>query len=291
MVVAVGNFDGVHLGHAAVIKRACKEAFGRGEKALVYTFENHPRAFLGSDVNYIVSNEKRRDLIMNLGAGDVYFQRFDHEFCEKSPEEFIVFLQKKFMCDIMVCGADFRFGKNAQGHPENIKGVKVIIVPDVNVDGMKVSSSRIRALISSGNVEEANKLLGYVFSVRSIVVHGRHLGTELGFPTMNQRHVPGLILPSNGVYATYVRCGSETFEGITNIGVRPSVETGGDITVETFLLNASPDINLYGTEAETFFIFRLRSEKKFESLEALSDQIKKDCSFVRDFFSKNEIIL
>ncbi|PWM43022.1 MAG: bifunctional riboflavin kinase/FMN adenylyltransferase [Clostridiales bacterium] len=284
MVVAVGNFDGVHLGHAAVIRRACTEAKKRGEKTLVFTFENHPRAFFGKEFKYLVSNKKRRELILSIGADDVYFQKFDYEFAEKSPVEFISYLKNKFNCTAVVCGADFRFGRGAEGNPKNVSDIDIIIVGEVDVDGFRVSSTRIRSLISDGYIADANKLLGYVFSISAIVSHGKHLGTKLGFPTLNQKVKPDLILPKNGVYATAVYCFGEKFCGVTNIGVRPSVDDGDDITVETYLLDLSERRDLYGVEAEIFFLERLRDEKKFDSLEELTKQISLDCHSAKHIY-------
>ena len=284
MVVAEGNFDGVHLGHAAVIRRACAEAKKRGEKTLVFTFENHPRAFFGGDFKYLVSNKKRRELIMAIGADDVYFQRFDKEFAEKNPDEFISFLKQKFSCTAVVCGADFRFGHGAEGHPQNVSDIDVIIVPEVDIDGARVSSTRIRELISDGDVSDANKLLGYVFSISAVISHGKRLGTKLGYPTLNQTVTPYLILPKNGVYATVVYCDGEKFCGVTNVGVRPSAEDRGAVTVETYLIDLNDGRDLYGKEAEIFFLERLRDEMKFDSLENLTKQIGIDCSLSKQIY-------
>ena len=273
--VAVGTFDGVHLGHREVI---------RGSDT-VLTFEPHPLAVVAPDhvPKLIASYPIKRDLIAGLGVEELVVIPFDREFSQKPAEQFIQeVLVEKLQATHVSVGENFTFGKRAQGTPTMLAErpeFETRVVPLVEVSGETVSSSHIRGLVAAGEVKEAAEFLGGPFLFQGEVVHGDKRGRELGFPTANL--VPGgeLAVPGHGVYAAW----AHGHPAAVNVGVRPTFVTGRGLLIEAYLLDFDGD--LYGQELRVAFVERLRGEKRFESVAELVAQMERDVRQAREICS------
>jgi riboflavin kinase/FMN adenylyltransferase len=270
--VAVGEFDGVHLGHRAVISGS----------DTVLTFEPHPLAVVRPEAapKLLTSFELRAELIAELGVQELVVIRFDEHFALQTPAQFIsdVLLRRLGARHVSV-GENFRFGHGAAGDTELLSSdprFQTRLVPLVEVDGEVVSSSRIRALVASGEIEAADRCIGGPFRLRGVVVSGDQRGRDLGFPTANIVPDEALVCPGHGVYAA--RIGDRL--AAVSVGVRPTFGTGRAVLVEAFLLDFSGD--LYGQTLTIEFVARLRGEKRFDSTEALIDQMHLDVERVRE---------
>ncbi|MBP3437113.1 MAG: riboflavin biosynthesis protein RibF [Clostridia bacterium] len=272
-VIALGVFDGVHIGHAALLCETARRAKALGIKAAVFTFSD----FFKSKAP-LTDKEERFALMEALGIEVVFTVSFDF-VKDLSPAAFVKdILQGTCRARLAACGFNFHFGKNAEAQAEDL--VRLLpgsfVMPAVYAEGAPVSSSRIRLLLEQGKVEEAASLLGRPYSVLSPVVYGKGLGNEMGFPTANMK--PKTLLPAPGVYETGVQIGEKTFAAITDVGTRPTVEGEGEVRMETHIPSFSGD--LYGKELRVCFIRRLREEKKFKTLAALQAQLKKDIASI-----------
>jgi len=283
-VVAIGNFDGVHRGHQAVLERALAEAGRRGVPALVLTFEPHPRKVFRPDMPLFVLTPPpmKARLLSHLGFAALVEQPFTRAFAGLSAEAFVTdVLERNLGITHAVTGFDFHFGKDRQGGPAFLMaagerhGFGVTLVDAFRDEGAEVvSSSRIRALLCEGEVAEAAGLLGYRFTVESEVIGGQRLGRTLGFPTANMRLSPEAEL-KEGIYAVRFRRADGTlYNGVASFGRRPTVDDNGAPLLETFVFDFSGD--LYGEICEVSFFGFLRPEVKFDGLDALVAQIKRD---------------
>ena len=283
-VVAIGNFDGVHRGHQAVLERALAEAARRDVPALVLSFEPHPRKVFRPDMPLFVLTPPpmKARLLSLLGFAALVEQQFTRDFASLSAEAFVTdVLERTLGITHAVTGFDFHFGKDRQGGPAYLMaagerhGFGVTLVDAFRDEGAEVvSSSRIRALLCDGEVAEAAGLLGYRFTVESEVVGGQQLGRTLGFPTANMR-LPAEATLKEGIYAVRFRRADGTLhDGVASFGRRPTVDDNGAPLLETFVFDFSGD--LYGETCEVSFFGFLRSEIKFDGLDALVAQMKRD---------------
>jgi len=283
-VVAIGNFDGVHRGHQAVLRRALAEAEKRGVPALVLTFQPHPRKFFRPQVPLFVLTppEMKARLLGEMGFAAVVEQPFTAELATKSAEDFVaVILQDNLGICHAVTGFNFHFGKDRQGGPAFLMdagqrhGFGVTLVDAFRDEGAQIiSSSRIRELLVQGDVSQAAGLLGYRFTVQSEVIGGQKLGRTLGFPTANMC-LPADVALREGIYAVRFRRADGTpHDGVASFGRRPTVDDNGTPLLETFVFDFSGD--LYGEVCEVSFFGYLRGEEKFDGLEALVAQMKRD---------------
>ncbi|WP_421913609.1 bifunctional riboflavin kinase/FAD synthetase [Mesorhizobium sp.] len=283
-VVAIGNFDGVHRGHQAVLERALAEARRLGVPALVLTFEPHPRKVFRPDIPLCVLTPPpmKARLLAQLGFAALVEQPFDRAFASLSAEAFVTdVLDTNLGVTHAVTGFDFHFGKDRQGGPAYLMaagerhGFGVTLVDAFRDEGAEVvSSSRIRALLSEGDVAEAAGLLGYRFTVEGKVIGGQQLGRTLGFPTANMRLSAETTL-KEGIYAVRFRRADGTIQdGVASFGRRPTVDDNGAPLLETFVFDFSGD--LYGEICRVSFFGFLRSEVKFDGLDALVAQMKSD---------------
>lgn len=283
-VVAIGNFDGVHRGHQAVLERALTEAARRGAPALVLSFEPHPRKVFRPDMPLFVLTPPpmKARLLSQLGFAALVEQPFTRDFASLSAEAFVTdVLEKNLGITHAVTGFDFHFGKDRQGGPAFLMaagerhGFGVTLVDAFRDEGAEVvSSSRIRALLCAGEVAEAAGLLGYRFTVEGEVIGGQQLGRTLGFPTANMRLSPEATL-KEGIYAVRFRRADGTlYDGVASFGRRPTVDDNGAPLLETFVFDFSGD--LYGEICAVSFFGFLRSEVKFDGLDALVAQMKRD---------------
>jgi len=270
--VAIGTFDGVHLGHRAVIDDA----------DTVLTFEPHPLEVLhpAAAPKLIMPFEVKRDVIEGLGVQEIVVIPFDRDFSQRSAEQFISdVLLAKLGAEQVSVGENFRFGAKAQGDPAMLAGREEFstrVVPLVEVDGETVSSTRIRALVAAGDVQGARRCLGAPAMVEGEVVKGDQRGRELGFPTANLVPDDRLVTPGHGVYAAF----ANGLPAAVNIGVRPTFESGRGVLIETYILDHDED--LYGRTLRVAFLDRLRGEKRFASVEELISQMHRDVEAARD---------
>jgi riboflavin kinase/FMN adenylyltransferase len=282
--VALGNFDGLHIGHMALIRTMISECRLNGISSVVYTFMKHPENILRKNLYnpLITNNDQKSALLENMDIDYLCYQEFDEEFSRLSPEDFVRnILIGKLNVRIAVVGFNYRFGYMGRGDTELLKylgqeyGFKVIVVPPVRVNAEIVSSTLIRENIRKGRMDKVFQLLGRHFSLNGTVVGGRRIGRTLGFPTANIIADPEMVLPANGVYITKTRINGQWMNSVTNIGNAPTVRgQGGSFSIETHILNYADD--LYGTQIEVCFFEKLRGEKRYESTEALKKQVLED---------------
>jgi riboflavin kinase/FMN adenylyltransferase len=287
-VVALGNFDGVHLGHQAVLRRAVDEGRRRGARVVAATFDPHPRAVLGPRVQpkLLTTPELRREALLRYGADEVRAIRFDDELSRKSPEEFVCdVLVGEIEAEAVVVGENFRFGHMAAGDVGDLErlmrsfGGEAYGVAVRSVDGEGgISSTRIRELVAEGQVEEAARLLGRPYVLRGEVVVGDRRGRNIGFPTANVLPDPAVVVPSRGVYAGFVHVGKEVRAACTNVGVAPTFARG-ESRVEAHLLDFEGE--LYGRVVDVSFVRRIRVERKFSGADELKEQIAHDVEEAR----------
>ncbi|MBQ3081209.1 MAG: riboflavin biosynthesis protein RibF [Clostridia bacterium] len=280
-VITIGNFDGVHIGHRALMAATAEKAREMGLPSLVWTFKKHPRSVFDPSFKYVISDEDKINELSATGIDYYYAEDFER-VKDLSPEEFVdEVLIGRFKAAHLICGYDFSFGKGGVGTPELLRkllgeaGVGVTVMPAVLHDGEEVSSTRLRALIAEGNVERAADFLGRLYSFKLPVTEGLRIGRFLGSPTINQPLPSDKALPSFGVYAVFCDVKGTVYGGVANIGVRPTV-TGGKAspTCETHIFGFNG--TLYGEKVRVYLYKKLRAELKFGNLTALSAQIAKD---------------
>ena len=286
--LAIGFFDGVHLGHQQIIRQTIADARQHDGIGLVLTFDKHPNAIVTPEKTppLIYSLSQKLQAIQSLGIEDVLLIGFDKPFSQQTAEEFIRALARDFGKIHSICvGANFAFGHKRSGNVALLKKLggelqfNVHGLGAVSLDGKAVSSTRIRELIRTGNLDDASQMLGRPYAICGKVVAGDKLGRNLGFPTANL-DVTGLILPPNGVYAAVTRHEGRLYRAALNIGIRPTVAAGRQLRVEAHLLDFDGD--LYGRELEIEIGEKLRDEKKFGSPQELKEQIAKDVAAVRE---------
>ncbi len=292
VVVALGNFDGVHLGHQVVVRRAVEEARSRGMRAVAVTFDPHPRAVLrpGSEPKLLTVLEVREELLLGCGVDEVRVLRFDLELSKKSPGDFVrEVLVGELGAGVVVVGENFRFGYKASGDVKDLDrhmrdaggeayAVPTYVLGEAAGSGEAINSTRIRMLLHDGEAREAARLLGRPYSLRGVVVEGDKRGHALGFPTANVLPGSVALVPGRGVYAGHVRVGEERYGACTNVGVAPTFERR-ESRVEAYLLNYEGD--LYGEVIDVTFEERLRPEKQFSGVYELKEQIARDVAEAR----------
>ena len=291
-VIALGFFDGVHLGHGALLRRAAEEAKKRGCESAVFTFDRPPKEVItGVPCPLINSPEDRAELVKRLyGIDEMLMVPFDDEMRTTPWDRFVTdILVGRYGAVHLVAGHDHHFGHKNQGSPELLRekcaelGLGCDIIPAVTIGGVTVSSTHIRKLLEEGDVETARAFLGHPHVLTQTVGHGRQLGRTIGIPTANLVAPPHVLLPKRGVYAAKITLpDGRAFGGVTNVGVRPTVNNGQDVTVEPWILDFDGD--LYGQAIRVEFFRRLRDERKFESLDALRSQIETDAVKTREAY-------
>lgn len=291
MIIALGFFDGVHLGHQALLK-ACRElADQMGCQAAAVTFTSHPDTLVSGKAPALLNTpaDRHRLLTEQFHMDTVISLPFDKAMMTMPWQSFFRLLLTKYSAAGLICGHDFRFGNRGEGNALLLTdacqdaGIPCVVVPEQKLDGVTVSSTYIRALIEDGDMEQAARFLGHPHVFSGMVVPGKHLGRTLGIPTANLILPRDLLCPRRGVYACKAAVEGETYLAVTNVGTRPTVN-GGNITVEPWILDFAGD--LYGKEITLEFHKFLRPEKKFDSLAALRDEIEKNAAQTREFFEK-----
>ena len=295
-VIALGFFDGVHIGHGALLERTKLRAMERQAMPSVLSFDVHPDTLVfGTEVPLINSAIGREEIIRRCyGIDNVIFIHFNRHVMQMDWRDFLSSLiQELNVCHIVV-GHDFCFGYKGQGTAARLSeycaahGLGCDVIPPVMLDGQIVSSTHIRELIRDGKIEEANRWLGHPHTLADTVHSGYHLGRRMGAPTINMYFPDGVIVPRHGVYATRVYLeGGSSYIAVTNVGVRPTVSNENRVSVESHLLDYSG--NLYGRQARVEFYTFLRSETKFESFDALSEQIRRDAEAAKRYFEAKNL--
>lgn len=290
-VVAIGNFDGVHRGHRAVIATAMERAHAAHRPASVLTFEPHPRSFFQPDApSFLLSPEAAKlRLLSATGLNGAILLTFNAALANLSAEQFVSdILIDRLAVTGAVIGFNFHFGKDRRGTPEfleaqgNQHGFTVDVVPPYQLNGKRVSSGAIRDALSAGHINEATELLGYPWFVTGQVVHGDKRGRELGYPTANLRLEPDCAL-KYGVYAVRISVGGQLYDGVANFGRRPMFDTGA-VLLEIFLFDFSGD--LYGAVLDCAFVGWIRPELHFESIEELIRRMDDDCRHARSILAR-----
>ena len=291
-VMALGFFDGIHVGHAALINKIKQRAEETGAEPAVLTFDVHPdNLVFKKSVPLINSAEDRENILSRcFGINDVVVIHFNQRVMHMDWRDFIDELIDEMNLRWIVVGHDFCFGYKGLGTAEKLKaycaerGVGCDIIPAVCRDGVVVSSTLIRQLIESGEMETANEYLGHPHTLTDVIRTGYHLGTKMGTPTINMSFPQGVIIPRHGVYAAKAYIDGQEYMSVTNVGIRPTVSDSGNVNVESFLLDFCG--NLYGHRARIDFYKFLRPERKFDDVNELAAQIKSDAHTTREYFER-----
>ena len=296
-VIALGFFDGVHVGHGALMQAVTRAAEQLNATPCAFTFDRHPDSVITGQTTPLISSVEDRAYLMRryYGIREVIVASFRD--MQKMPwEDFVTeYLVKELGAVHVVAGHDFHFGYMGSGNPARLSqkcaelGIGCDIIGKIEQDGITISSTYIRTLIAQGEMERATEFLGHPHILTDRVAHGKKIGSSaLGFPTVNLRIPQGVIVPSFGVYATRVIFDGQSRYAVTNVGVRPTIEDNdGRITVEGFLLDFDGD--LYGHEIRMEFYKKLRDERKFESFQALADEIGRNAEQTRAYFQELDL--
>ena len=287
--VALGAFDGLHIGHRAVIRPAVES----GLRSVVFTFKDNPAALLGGRVRYLTTVEERLRILESWGVDTVVLPDFS-EVAGLSAQAFLELLFTEISAQKLFCGTDFTFGCGAAGNTETLqaacraRGAELHVIPAVTLRGERVSATRIRNALERGDAEEAAALLGRPFGFELEVVHGNRLGRTIGIPTVNQPLPADFVLPRFGVYASAVRIGDTEYLGVTNVGVKPTV--GSDrVLAETWIPDFAGD--LYGRTLRLELLGFIRDERKFASLEELREVIADNAVTARAIYERHKSTL
>ena len=290
--VTLGFFDGLHIGHTALISRCVDFARMHGLSADVFTFRDNPRNVMTGKlaVPRLLSETEKLKRLKALGVDRIFDFDFADGFHAMPPEAFAKNLIKEaFRAEAVFCGADFRFGANASGDAARLRalgreyGFEVYILDSVNLDGHIVSSTLIRHLVNSGETERASRFLGRKYGLSGVVEKGKEIGRGFGFPTANIFPDPRLTLPARGVYVTETLAKGAVYNSVSNVGVNPTIAEGNAVRVEAHLLDH--DVSLYGEKITVLFRKMLRPERRFENIEALKRQVSSDIEAARQFFA------
>lgn len=287
-IYALGFFDGVHVGHQALLHACLRLARQRDAAAGIVTFESHPDTLvLGQPPLLLNTPQDRERLLRRFDMERIVSLPFDEKMFATDWRDFLAMLERSCGAVGFVCGQDFRFGSRGTGNASLLaaycreKGLPCAVVPEQFIRGIRVSSTYIRSLFEAGEAETAGEFLGHPHIFTGSVVHGKQLGRTLGIPTANLRLPEELVVPRFGVYACRAIIGGNTYPAVTNVGTRPTVE-GTGITVEPWILDYQGD--LYGRELTLEFYKFLRPERRFESLEALQAEIRRNAEQTREYF-------
>jgi len=285
--IALGSFDGLHIGHLSLIYKVVEVAKKNNGKSMVFTFKNHPKTLLNKkDVPKLLMDNSRKVEVLRTHKVDIVcFQEFDLEFMKMTPEEFVKFLVLEYNVKGFVVGFNYKFGYKNLGSVEllqklqNKYGYELYVMEPCIYKTQVISSTRIRKSLEDGDVLEASKMLSLPYTLSGEVINGKKLGRTIGFPTANLKYDENFILPKVGVYYTNIKVNNKIYKGITSVGNNPTVE-GKKLTIETYILDYNKDI--YGEKIDISFIKKIRDMKKFNNVEELKNQLEKDKSFAKN---------
>ncbi|MBQ9391501.1 MAG: bifunctional riboflavin kinase/FAD synthetase [Lachnospiraceae bacterium] len=291
--ITIGKFDGLHRGH----KILCENLFSyekKGLKSLLISFvDSKDNSVNKTGSKQIVTPEERRLLVKESGISIFVECLFDEKLMKTSPRDFILKLVNDLHMKCLVVGTDFRFGYKGKGDIVLLReyasefGFELKVINKLKEDNIDISSSRIREEISKGNITKANLLMGRNYFIYGEVVYGRQIGRKIDFPTINIIPSEKKLIPANGVYITVVQIDNRIYQGITNVGIKPTFDDDNTLSIETHIFNF--DSNVYGKEVKVVFLQEMRKEIKFSSAEELKEQLKKDKNKGMDFFANEHI--
>lgn len=293
-VATIGTFDGVHLGHRSVLERLCSEAVRLGGESLLITFWPHPRMVLQpdfTDLRLLNTLDEKLELLTSTGLDNVLILPFTHDFAQTSSHDFVQqILVSTLGVRKVIIGYDHHFGHNREGSYQVLEefqpryGYELEAIPAAQINQINVSSTKVRQALLDGNMAKSKVFLGYHYFVQGTVVKGQGLGRNLGFPTANIRvNHPFKLIPKDGVYAAKLQVGNRELLGMLNIGFRPTFN-GRDRSIEIHVFDFQGD--LYAEDVRLCFVERLRGEVKFQTAEALVEQLKRDMSVARKIFRR-----
>ena len=291
--ITVGKFDGIHRGHEYLAKRIVANAKEKGRASVVVTFDKSPRYTFGTSeekkLKSLITNDERAMILSAVGVDYLVELSFTKEMMDMEPRAFLEFLCHKLHMKYITCGPDFTFGRKGLGNVSLLEELskelsfEADVVEKIKDVSRDISSTYIREEIISGNIKKANELLGYDYFVYGEIVHGNHIGTKMKMPTINIHPTSDKLLPPNGVYVSKVLIDGVTYNGITNIGVKPTIkESKKRLGVETHIFDFHGDV--YGETARVDFLDFVRPEKKFSSLDELTRQISEDIQNAKAYF-------
>lgn len=289
--LTIGVFDGVHRGHREIIQKLVRDAHAHHAPAVVLTFDPHPAAVLtGKEIRCLTTPDERADLLAALGVDVVITQRFTRDLSTASALEYMTHLKESLGLTHLLIGYDFALGKGREGNAARLTEIglelnySVEVVSALSDESGVISSTEIRKLISTGNINEASKLLGYRYQLGGEVIHGEGRGKTINFPTANVNYPKGKVIPPNGIYACWAHLGAQKFMAATNIGLNPTFTPERQIpSLEAYLLDFDRDI--YGETMQLEFVTRLRDEIRYKSVDALIKQIHDDVDQTRKILS------
>ena len=290
--LTVGVFDGVHRGHREIVRKLTTEAHANNAPAVLLTFDPHPANVLtGRDIKCLTTPEERADLLGALGVDIVITQRFTPDLSAVPANEYMSHLKDTLDLSRLLIGYDFALGRGREGNALRLTEIgrelnyTVEVIHAVSDESGVISSTEIRKLVSTGNVTEAAKLLGYNYSMSGEIIHGAERGRRIGFPTANVNYPKQKVIPTNGIYASWAWLGEERFMAATNIGFNPTFTPERQTpSLEAYFLDFDRDI--YGQEVKVEFISRIRDELKFDSVDALIEKIREDVDKTRDILNR-----
>ena len=299
MIATIGFFDGVHQGHHYLLRNLTTLAQQKGCRSMVITFAEHPRRVLHKVYipQLLTSNAEKEQLLKQAGVDEVIFLDFTAEFAQLSAQQFMQqYLKERYGVTALLVGYDHHFGNNQQEGFEDYQrygkelGIEVVLCEGFRVADTSVSSTVVRNLLYAGNVAEAQKCLGRPYTLTGVVVKGRQVGRKLGFPTANLRiDTPFKLIPAGGVYAVWAEVEGKRHAAVLNIGNRPTLDNGQDMSIEAHLFDFNAQI--YGASVSLEFVAHLREEQCFASLDDLKAQIQTDCEMARGILFDHETVL
>jgi riboflavin kinase/FMN adenylyltransferase len=289
--LTIGVFDGVHRGHREIIQKLVRDAHAHHAPVVVLTFDPHPAAVLtGKEIRCLTTPDERADLLAALGVDVVITQRFTRDLSTASALEYMTHLKESLGLTHLLIGYDFALGKGREGNAARLTEIglelnySVEVVSALSDESGVISSTEIRKLISTGNINEASKLLGYRYQLGGEIIHGEGRGKTINFPTANVNYPKGKVIPPNGIYACWAHLGAQKFMAATNIGLNPTFTPERQIpSLEAYLLDFDRDI--YGETMQLEFVTRLRDEIRYKSVDALIKQIHDDVDQTRKILS------
>ncbi|USB32049.1 bifunctional riboflavin kinase/FAD synthetase [Paenibacillus sp. YPG26] len=293
-ILALGQFDGLHLGHASVIQAALQEGTLHNVPTSLMTFYPHPKEVMkkGDYDGYLTPAKEKEELLRSAGVDFLYVVEFNADFSRITPQQFVTEMLLPLQIHTAIVGFDFRFGHKGEGEAEMLKTLgkgsfETYTVPPFVINNEKVSSSGIRRYLQAGSITLANQWLGRPYTLSGTVIHGEKRGRTIGFPTANVELSEPFVLPKNGVYAVVVRHKGEELSGVMNIGVKPTFHSGVSkpwFEVHVFDFNG----DLYGEELQVKLISYIREERKFQSIDELIAQISRDADTARNLLQSSE---
>lgn len=288
--ISLGKFDGIHRGHELLLEQLLKQKKEKGYATVIFTFNIPPRKVLNAqETKVLTTNEEKMHMFESFGIDYLIECPFTPEVMNMEPEAFIEMLVKNFSVKCVVAGEDFCFGHNRRGNYRLLQeyatkwSYETIILPKIKEEERDISSTFVREEIVSGHIERANKLLGYPYFVSGEVRHGNRIGRTIGFPTINLIPPENKLLPAFGVYITKVLIDGTIYQGVTNVGCKPTIEGQNPVGVETYILDFEQDV--YNKTVIVTFMKRLREERKFVDLNELLAQMKLDVEEAKKYFA------